>query len=221
MTASLFLDPADNYIKVNYFPEEPKWHQIPATPTGVDYEIRDEQREEYDNAVADVRASALTVKDQEVGDGLIHFHHAKSMDFMVEPNVLYPIPGLTFKEVELCDCDINATMCFMCTGKSKLAILELPSPFEKFAKDYTVNTGEKVYMVRPTSSNNTPDNTVPIEQQESQELVKEVDTLFKAMVYGVLYERSDIPMADIDYASYWEAFSGMYERMLKDLKINP
>lgn len=47
------------------FPEEPKWHEIPATPSGCDYEIRDEQRDEYNAAVSAAKDSAVEIVNPE------------------------------------------------------------------------------------------------------------------------------------------------------------
>jgi hypothetical protein len=41
-------------------PEEPKWHEIPGTPDSSDYEIRDEQRNEYEQALSKAKREAKT-----------------------------------------------------------------------------------------------------------------------------------------------------------------
>lgn len=196
MTSCLFFDPAANYIKVNYFPEEPKYctdfGDVIITCESTFCKCKS-QLEFYRNSVADARASAVKVEDQEQAKYLMakyiicnsnlecRLNQSGFSKWQPEPNVLYPIPGLTFK-------------------------VEKVQDFKEFCSDEIIEV-EEVAILELPSSNNTPD------------IVKEVDTLFKAMVYGVLYERSEIPMADIDYASYQESFSGMYERMLKDLKL--
>ena len=54
-------------LQVILLPEEPKWHDLGPSPMGCDYEIRDEQRDDYEKALAYARAHPIAVREEDQG----------------------------------------------------------------------------------------------------------------------------------------------------------
>jgi hypothetical protein len=126
MKPGLILKP-EGWHLIPDVPEEPKWHEIPATPTGDDYEIRDEQRDEYELAIQQAKDTAILVENQEVAFNAVLAEYP-IMSGPDEPGKIYHVE-VNYRIRDKCrymEIDGRCPDCFRGSLCEKVAILHPP-----------------------------------------------------------------------------------------------
>src|SRR5579864_9556457 len=79
-------------------PNEPTWHEIPATPDSSDWEIIDEQKEEYQNAIQLATSQFIEIAPEN------QFHISQNIWYPPDDGIgkLYDLGDLEFELKEQC-----------------------------------------------------------------------------------------------------------------------
>ena len=99
MKPVIYITPEGSANVILDCPEEPKWHEIPATPDSSDYEIRDEQRQEYEQALAEAKKNSIPFEDQAQIKAIIKAMIGHDLDLMTidTTGYEYPFPSDQYK----------------------------------------------------------------------------------------------------------------------------